>query len=460
MQKTKLVRFCLLAAAALQLVFFAWSARAEPQSVNLFYTPYELDFGPVGVGLAAPQMVVTITNTGSLPLTGWAGGAVAAPFNASQDCNIAGGVLPGNSCHYFIDFTPAAPGTFQAVSNSSTNAGSISIVMHGRGVGASATYDAHALYFGDIFTSGFFPGSAPTQVVTIRNTGLAPLTGWAGGAVGPPFDASQDCNIAGGVLPGHECHYTFSFTTASGGIFTTTSNSSTNGGPIHVDLAGKAHLSFRFDPGQRVTPTSLDFGPVGVGVSANLSVAITNNSPANITGWAGGAVPAPFNGSQDCNIAGGQPVGSTCHFYYTFHPTSPGVASADSNASDSEGSFSIHMTGTGVAASMTVDALGLDFGPVPLGAEAKLVATITNTGLSPLTGWAGGAVPAPFNGSQDCNIAGGVLPGNSCHFFFTFSPTAKGSFSAQSNFSTNAGSFSVKMRGQSLVRVFIPMLHH
>src|SRR5512139_3159538 len=79
-------------------------------------TPLELDFGPVGLGATSPTLKVTITNSGDIPLTGWAGGAVPAPFNASQDCNIPGGVLPGNSCHYFFTFSPAAAGVFTATS--------------------------------------------------------------------------------------------------------------------------------------------------------------------------------------------------------------------------------------------------------------------------------------------------------------------------------------------------------
>jgi hypothetical protein len=423
-------------------------AQAVVLSASQWVTPLEMDFGPVGLGSTAPQMIATITNSGSVPLTGWAGGAVPAPFNASQDCNIPGGVLPGHSCHYFFTFSPTAAGTFSATSNSSTNAGAISITVHGTGVGAQAAYDAHSLDFGDVYTNGVVPGTAPTQVVTIRNTGLAPLTGWAGGAVPAPFNASQDCNIPGGVLPGNACHYFFTFSTSTTGTFNATSSSTTNGGPITVTLTGKAHSVVLAGGGQDVTPLSLDFGPVGTGNSAQLTVAVTNNGFVNITGWAGGAVPAPFNGSQDCNISGGLPPGSTCHFYYTFSPTSAGPFTATSNVSDSFGSFSVALQGTGVAPSLRVDDLWLDFGPVADTFTSQEVVTLTNTGQVPITSWAGGAVPAPFNGSQDCNVAGGLLPGKSCHFYYTFSPTSLGSFSATSNFSTNAGPVSVKLQGQ------------
>jgi len=421
--------------------------RAAVPTASQWATPLEMDFGPIGVG-STSQLTVTITNSGEIPLTGWAGGAVPAPFNASQDCNIQGGVLPGHSCHYFFDFSPTAVGTFSATSSSVTVAGPIDIIVHGTGVGAQASYDAHALDFGNVFTNRSIAGSSPEQVVTITNTGLAPLTDWAGGAVPSPFSASQDCNIAGGVLPGHSCHYFFDFSTSTTGTFSATSTSSTNGGGITVDVSGAAHSILLAGGGQQITPRSLDFGPVGLGSSAQLQVAITNHSlQTNITGWAGGGVGAPFNGSQDCNVSGGLTPGSTCHFYYSFSPTSAGPFSAVSSVSDSFGSFSVALQGTGVGPGINANFLWLDFGPVAFQARPQQIVTITNTGLSPLTGWAGGGVPAPFGASQDCNIAGGVLPGQSCHFFYTFSPTANGSFSATSTISSDGGTVSIKLQG-------------
>lgn len=435
-------------------------AQAVALTASQWVTPLELDFGPVAVGTTAPTLIATITNSGDVPLTGWAGGAVPAPFNASQDCSIAGGVLPGHACHYFFTFSPTAAGVFTATSSSSTNAGSINIIVHGTGVGAQATYNFHSLDFGDIYTNGTTPGVAPTQIVTITNTGLAPLTGWAGGAVPAPFSASQDCNISGGVLPGHSCHYFFNFSTSAAGTYTATSNSSTNGGSIVITLSGKAHTNLLAGGGQQVTPRSIDFGPIGLGNTAQLLVAVTDNGFVNITGWAGGAVPAPFNGSQDCNISGGLPPGSTCYFYYTFSPTAAGAFSAVSNVSDNFGSFSITLAGTGLAPSLTANPLWLDFGPIDLHLQAQQVVTITNTGQTPLTNWAGGAVPAPFNGAQDCNIPGGVLPGHSCHFYYTFSPTAVGVFSATSTFSTNAGVKSIKLQGQGtpILNTYLPLV--
>jgi hypothetical protein len=103
-------------------------------TISRWVTPLELDFGLVGVGDTSPQQIVTLTNTGLTPLTGWAGGAVPPPFQAAQDCNISGSVLPGNSCHFIYTFSPSSPGFFSATSSFSTNAGTIHIKMQGQGL--------------------------------------------------------------------------------------------------------------------------------------------------------------------------------------------------------------------------------------------------------------------------------------------------------------------------------------
>jgi hypothetical protein len=298
--------------------------------------------------------------------------------------------------------------------------------------------------------------SAGTQAVTIRNTGLSTLGSFAGGGVYPPFSASQNC--AGGVAPGGSCQYFFNFSPSAAGTFTATSNSSTNAGPFSIDLMGRGR-SILLGSGQRVTPRSLDFSPIGVGLSGpTLVVTITNQSAlSDITNWAGGGVNAPFHATQDC--AGGVSPGNSCHFYYTFSPTATCLFSTTSNVSNSFGSFTIELRGEGAGAGLSVSPLRLDFGSVtPGGSGVTQIVTVKNTGLATLTNFAGGGVNSPFSATQDC--AGGVPPGVSCHFNYNFSPTAWGRLSATSNVSTNAGSFSIQLFGgvelPSIAMAFLP----
>jgi len=452
----KLKQPVLISALTLMILIVAlhWISAGEAASnraagaPRLWVTPLELDFGPVGVGMSSATQVVTITNLGSATLTDFAGGGVTAPFQASQNC--AGGVAPGASCRYFFSFTPSAVGTFTTTSDSATNAGRFSVRLRGTGVGAGLQVNPLSLDFGSVYSGT----TSATQIVTIRNTGLTTLTNFAGGGVTAPFQASQNC--AGGVAPGESCQYFFRFTPGAAGTFSTTSNSSTNAGSFSIVLNGKGR-TFLLGSGQRVTPLSIDFGPVGVGYrSGPQIVTLTNQSLfSSISNFAGGGVQPPFSAQQNC--AGGVPGGGSCQFFYYFEPTAIGTYTATSRVSNSAGSFSIQLRGTGMGAGLHVTPLTLDFGPVPLYTTSALQAvTIRNTGLTTLTNFAGGGVGLPFQASQNC--AGGVAPGASCRYSFRFAPTVSGRPAATSNSSTNAGSFSIRLYGGEMISVFLPLV--
>ncbi len=411
---------------------------------DLWVTPQVIDFGPVGVGQISAPITVTITNTGDETLANFAGGAPGAPFSATQNCT--SGVAPGSSCQYSLTFSPTAAGDFSATSTTSTNAGPFSIEMQGAGVGAKLHVNPLSLDFGSVKTGN----TAAQQTVTIRNVGLATLSNFVGGGVSAPFSANQNC--VSGVAPGHTCQYNFGFAPKTTGSFTATSSSSTNAGSIAIDLQGRGRSTI-FGSGQRVTPRSLNFGPVGVGNSGDtLVVTVTNQSLVAITNFTGGGVSAPFNATQNC--APSLSAGASCHFSYTFNPTEVGTFTTTSNVSNSAGSFSIELQGEAVGSGLSVSALVLDFGPVKPGdTGTPQIVTVKNTGLATLTGFAGGGVSSPFSAGQNC--AGGVAPGGTCHFTYNFHPTQGGHFTATSTVSTNAGPFSIALQGGAPIDIAV-----
>lgn len=282
-----------------------------------------------------------------------------------------------------------------------------------------------------------------TQLVTITNLGSYTLTNFTGGGVYAPFSASQSC--AGGVAPGASCNYYFTFSPTRTGTFSTTSNSSTNAGPFSIELRGTgagAEL--------HVNPLALDFGLVLTGsTSAQQIATIRNTGLSTLTNFAGGGVYAPFHATQNC--AAGVPPGDSCNYYFTFSPTTTGSFSTTSNSSTNAGSFSIFLEGRGRSSFLTsgarVTPRSIDFGSIGVGFKSGTqIVTITNQSLFvTITNFAGGGVLPPFSATQNC--AGGVPPGESCQFFYSFSPTATGVFSTASNFSSSAGSFSIKLHG-------------
>ena len=424
------------------------SAQAAEESIqstgvaSAWVTPLEIDFGPVGVGFTSPARTVTITNTGASTLTNFAGGMPPDPqFTATQNC--AGDVAPGASCQYTFRFSPTATGVFSTTSSSSTNAGNIVITLRGRGVGAGLHVTPLSLDFGRVLSGTL----SPPQVVTIRNTGAMTLTNFAGGApFDPQFTVTQNC--ASGVPPGGSCQYTFRFQPAATGVFSTTSNSSTNAGSFQIALQGRGINSGPPPANDKwVTPLELNFGPVGVGfTSPPQTVTITNTGTNPLTSFAGGMPPDPqFTVTQNC--AGGVAPGASCQYTFRFTPTSAGVFTTTSNSSTNAGPFVITLRGQGIGPSFFVSPQSLDFGYVPVGAfSAPQVVTITNTSPTTVTNFAGGApFDLQFSATQTC--ASGVPPGGSCQYTFRFKPATLGRFTTTSNTSTNGGPFVIRLAG-------------
>ncbi len=412
-------------------------------AMELDISPPSLDFGTLVIG-NSESLDVTLTNIGSTTISGISGGV---PDNnrftlVTDNCSE---LLPTQSCSYSFAYTPIVNGQDDAVSISTTTSESFEIQMTGSGADGALWVTPLALDFGKVGIGD----TSTTQVVTITNQSTSVLSSFAGGAPSDSqFGAFQNC--AGGVAAGASCQYNFTFSPTSEGVHSTTSNSSTSAGPFVIELTGTG-----VGPELWVTPTSIDFGPVEQGdTSATQTVTITNTGMATLTNFAGGA-PSDnqFNATQNC--AGGVAPGASCQYFITFTPAGLGDMSSTSNTGTNAGGFVIELNGTGVAAAglplsgpqVSASPLAIDFGPVGVGDTSPTqIVTITNNGDSTLTSFAGGApFDSQFSGSQNC--AGGVAPGASCQYNFTFSPTAAGIHSTTSNSSTNAGQFVIELTG-------------
>ncbi len=290
--------------------------------------------------------------------------------------------------------------------------------------------------------------TSPPQSIQITNRSNRTLNNFAGGA--PPdvqFQGSQNC--AGGVPPGGSCQYTFTFTPAAVGEFETISLSSTNMGPFGIRMRGTG-----VGPSLSVSPLSIDFGNVSVGQkSSSHTITIRNTGLSTLTNFAGGVPPdTQFQGSQNC--AGGVPPGASCQYTFTFEPDARGTYETVSSSSTNAGPFEIAMRGfssnRGAIVSQSVSPLVLDFGPIGVGfTSAPQVVTVRNTGFELLTDFAGGGPTGnQFSATQSC--AGGVPVRGSCQFFYRFAPTRVGEAIATSTVSTNAGRFTIELRGTGI----------
>lgn len=94
------------------------NASGSPQSFALTGTgmipsayvpsPTALTFGPQAVGTTSAPQTVTLSNPGTFFSIPIGGGLITGDFAATNDCGST--LAPLSSCHFFVTFTPTAPG--------------------------------------------------------------------------------------------------------------------------------------------------------------------------------------------------------------------------------------------------------------------------------------------------------------------------------------------------------------
>jgi hypothetical protein len=217
----------------------------------------------------------------------------------------------------------------------------------------------------------------------------------------------------------------------SGNVAITSNGSNPN---LNIALSGTGVA-----PGTlSANPTSLSFGTVQVGSSANLSETLTNTggttvtiSQANVTGTGfsitGLTLPATLTAGQSLT------------FTATFAPTAGGAVSGNlaiiSDAFNS--TLNIALSGTGgTPGQLAVSPGTLNFGNVVVNNSASLNGSLTATGASV-------TVSSGSSNSSEFVLSGITLPktiaaGQSASFTVTFTPNASGAASGNLTFLSNA----------------------
>ena len=422
------------------LVGLVGAAPGAVDAPSLVASPREIDFGLVGVGATSAPIAVSFYNLSDTSfLSPFTGGAVGAPFLRTDECNLS--VPPQSNCRMLFTFAPETAGVFTATAEVSTDAGPVTIVMHGRGVGPQLHVTPQSFRFGSVLVNE----AAPTQMATIRNAGKAHLDFLEISQPGAPFTVTP-MNCLGGLDPGESCTLSLQFTPTTGGQFATTAVVDTTGGRVAIPLSGFGRVSVEAT-GQRVTPTILDFGPVGVGAtSAFQRVTFYNqSSTGHLIDWSGGTTTAPFARATDCQDD--IDPGTSCVYDFTFSPTVPGSFSQTVRVTNNLGTAEIILRGEGVRPLETADALTLEFPPVaPDQISPPQTVTMRNDGLAPAQLFGGAPDRGDiFGASTTCGAL--VPPGGTCQVFYTFHPDTLGRFSATSTFSLDAqGHYPVTIR--------------
>ncbi|MGA7963471.1 MAG: choice-of-anchor D domain-containing protein, partial [Candidatus Acidiferrales bacterium] len=219
-------------------------------------------------------------------------------------------------------------------------------------------------------------------------------------------------------------------------------------------------------------PAALNFGSVQTGTSSTEVVTLANGTNAlDISSIAvSGPDAADFSDFSTCGAT--VPPTIVCTFTVTFTPSTTGTETATVTITESSGTQSFTLSGTGATntpptlGTITVNPTGLTFGSQEVGStSAEQFVTVNVTGTNPVglnfPGTAG-ADPADFsaNGDGTCEFDTPLSAGTSCTIGVTFDPTATGTRTATlqitGNITTNPVNVMLTGTGTPQIAVLTP----
>ncbi|MDP9040120.1 MAG: choice-of-anchor D domain-containing protein, partial [Acidobacteriota bacterium] len=340
-------------------------------------------FGATRAGDVSAAQQATLNNTGS-GVVHILGIGSTPDFTVTSDCTT---LLPGASCTATVSFTPQP--VAQGGASTTTRAGAVEIASDattpleflsvvGVGTPSGLTLSQTALDFGPVAVGGRSALNLP-----VTNAGSVGVTFGTLTATGDYSVSAGTCPLPGAVLaPATSCTLQVVFAPSSAGVKSGTLSIASTAStlPLTVALSGsgvQSHL--------QISPGNLDFGPIAVGSSANLSLTLANTGTAPITGLTLSATRG-YNVSGPCALSTLAP-GVSCSVTVTFTPTAVGsdagtltVVSSDANSPGS-----VQLAGSGISSggfSLTVDGTGT--ASVRSGQPASFGLTLT--GLNGFTG--------------------------------------------------------------------------
>jgi len=457
-------------------VTFTDNASGSPQSVALtgtgvapvFSSNSPVDFGSQQVGTTTPAKAVTLTNTGTAPLTITSitlGGTNAPDFAYSPSApGMPQTVQPNASFTFNMTFKPSVAGGEQATLTVADNASGSPQTIQLSGTGTVAGISCGttcSLAFGNQLINT----ASSALTATITNTGQAPLTisniavtGANAAEFVPTPTGAQ--NIV--VPAAQSTTISVVFTPTATGTRSATlalTNNVPNGSPFNISLSGTGTA-----PGISVSPNSIPFGNQQVGTtSAATSVTVTNTGTATLA-----ITTVPISGANAGDFAATPTAtsiapGANTTVSVTFTPSATGTRTATLTINSNAGGTAptVSLTGTGTAPGFSAPRPAcLDFGNQQVGStSAACTITITNNGTAPLaisniaiTGTNAGDFGVNPTGAQ--NIS--VQPNQTTTLQVTFKPTASGARSASVSITDNASGspHTLALTGTGIAPVF------
>jgi hypothetical protein len=272
-------------------------------------SPNSLSFSNQAVGTTSAAQTVTVTNSGSQPLT-ISSIVPSGDFAETDTCVSSPNIPATGSCTISVTFTPTAAGMRSGMLTINDNTGSTSpqiLPLNGTGLAAAVSLSATSV----TFTNQYVGTTGLPQSVTLTNTGNEPLAisgvqVTTSGGVATSYAETDQCTTS--VAAGVGCTIAIFFDPAASGNVSGTLTITDNapGSPQTVTISGTGQdFSVGMSSGGSASAT------VSPGQTATFALALTS----------GGG----FNQSVALTCTGA-PAGASCNVSpgtVTLNPTTP-----------------------------------------------------------------------------------------------------------------------------------------
>ena len=398
---------------------------------HLTLNPSTLTFGNVSVG-SSSVLNATVTNSGQGTVH------ISSVFASGAGYTESGVVTPatltaGQSAQIKVTFAPTATGLLGGTVGITSDAPGAApgLAMSGTGVQPAISVSPASISFGNLID-----GQSKSQSVTITNTGSADLkiaqltatgTGMTVSGITTPLTipASQSSTFSVQFAP--------QATGAASGSISLTSNASSSATVVGWSGTGVAATSTL-----SLNPSSLSFGNINVGSSANKTVTVTNtgNSPATISQIGVSGSGLSLTGvSTPITLA---PAQSTM-FNVVFNPSTTTATTGSVSVISQSTTSQVSVTGSGAQAALSLSQTTITFPSITTGTSNSQPLQISNTGNATLTVSQANVTGTGFS------ISGLTLPDNipprqSASFTVVFGPQTAGSLTGSLSLISNASS--------------------
>jgi hypothetical protein len=393
---------------------------AAPAAGSLSIT--SLSFPSTAIGQLSNIQIVTLTNTGDLPLNSIAI-TVSAGFQQSNTCGTS---LTGQaSCAISVVFAPTSTGGNSGTLSVADALRTQTVALAGTGLSpAKFGLDPPQL----IFPAEPIGQAGLPLALTISNTGEAPMSNvgfqiagtsagsftWGTSTCGQTLNSTASCVV----------HVTFSPASAGQLNAVLIVTSSTNGvSAAQVPLSGIGQAP----SGITVSPQQLAFTQATLGqASAPQTVTVTNTASVTATGLALTVSP-PFSLVQNTCSTNLAAAGS-CSTGIVFTPSANGVATGTFNVSSSAfvtAAVAVLTGNGGAAGSVQLQPVTLSFPATGVGnSSSPQTLTLTNNGAVALSGLTLSISSGFQLASTTCTAT--LAVGTSCLAQVLFSPASAG----------------------------------